>query len=34
MTTDLKVLPDGKATFVNGGVAQILDLSTNTVKPL
>jgi hypothetical protein len=34
MTTDLKVLPDGKATFVNGGVAQTLDLSTNTVKPL
>jgi hypothetical protein len=34
MTTDLKVLPDGKAMFVNGGVAQTLDLSTHTVKPL
>jgi hypothetical protein len=34
MTTDLKVLPDGKAMFVNGGVAQTLDLSTNTAKPL
>jgi hypothetical protein len=34
MTTDLKVLPDGKSMFVNGGVAQTLDLSTNTVKPL
>ena len=34
MTTDLKVLPDGKAMFVNGGVARSLDLSTNTVKPL
>ncbi len=34
MTTDLKVLPDGKATFVNGGVIYVLDISGQTVKPL
>jgi hypothetical protein len=34
MTTDLKVLPDGNAMFVNGGAAQTLDFSTNSVKPL
>ena len=34
MTTDLKVLPDGKATFVNDGVTQVLDISTQTVNPL
>jgi hypothetical protein len=34
MTTDLKVLPNGKAMFVNGGVAQTLDLSTLAVKAL
>jgi hypothetical protein len=34
MTTELTVLPDGKATFVNGGVTQLLDISTQTVKPL
>jgi hypothetical protein len=34
MTTELRVLPDGKVTFVNGGVAYVLDVSTRTVKPL
>jgi hypothetical protein len=34
MTTELTVLPDGKATFVNGGVTQLLDIATQTVKPL
>jgi hypothetical protein len=34
MTTALKVLPDGRATFVNGGVAYVLDVGTQTVKPL
>jgi hypothetical protein len=34
MTTDLKVLPSGRVTFVNGGSTQTLDLSTDTVKPL
>lgn len=34
MTKELKVLPDGKATFVNGGVASVLDISTQTAKPL
>ena len=34
MTTDLKVLPDGRATFVNSGVVQVLDTSTQAVKPL
>lgn len=34
MTTDLRTLPDGKVTFVNSGVAHVLDLSTRTVKPL
>jgi hypothetical protein len=34
MTTELKVLPDGKASFVNDGVTQVLDISTQTVKPL
>ena len=30
MTTELRVLPDGKVTFVNGGVAHVLDVSTQT----
>jgi hypothetical protein len=34
MTKELRVLPDGKATFVNGGVAHVLDISTQTMKPL
>jgi hypothetical protein len=34
MTKELRVLPDGKATFVNGGVAYVLDISTQTTKPL
>lgn len=34
MTTALKVLPDGRATFVNGGVTYVLDVGTQTVKPL
>jgi hypothetical protein len=33
-TTDLKVLPGGKATFVNGGVTYSLDISTQTAKPI
>jgi hypothetical protein len=33
-TTELKVLPDGKATIVNDGVTHLLDLNTQTVKPL
>jgi hypothetical protein len=34
MTTELRVLPNGNATFVNGGVPYVLDLGTQTVKPL
>jgi hypothetical protein len=34
MTKELKILPDGKATFVNGGVAYVLDIGTQTAKPL
>jgi hypothetical protein len=34
MTTALKVLPDGRATFVNGGATQVLDIGTQSVKPL
>lgn len=34
MTTELKVLPDGKATFVNGGVTHVMDINKQTVKPL
>jgi Tol biopolymer transport system component len=34
MTKELKVLPDGKATFMNGGMVYALDISTQTVKPL
>jgi hypothetical protein len=33
MTKELKVLPDGKATFVNDGVAQVVDISAQAVKP-
>jgi hypothetical protein len=34
MTRELKVLPDGKATFVNGGTTYLLDISTQIVKPI
>ena len=34
MTKELKILPDGNASFVNGGVAYLLDISTQTVKPI
>ena len=34
MTTELNVLPDGKATFVNGGMIYKLDIGTQTMKPL
>jgi Tol biopolymer transport system component len=33
-TTELAVLPDGKVTFVNGGVAYLLDVNSQTTKPL
>jgi hypothetical protein len=34
MTTELRVLPNGNATFENGGVAYLLDVGSQTVKPL
>jgi hypothetical protein len=34
MTKELKVLPNGKATFVNDGIAYVLDINTQTTKPL
>ena len=34
MTKELKILPDGKATFVNGGTAYVLDINTQVLKPL
>ena len=34
MTTDLKVLLDGRATFVNGGTIYVLDVTKQTVEPL
>jgi hypothetical protein len=34
MTTGLKVVPGGKATFVNGGAVYLLDISTQATKPL
>ena len=34
MTTELKVLQGGKATFVNGGMTYSLDIGTQTVKPI
>jgi hypothetical protein len=34
MTTELKVLPNGKATFVNGGTAFVLDIGTGSVKQI
>ena len=34
MTKELKLLPGGRATFVNDGVTEVLDISTQTVKPL
>jgi hypothetical protein len=34
MTTELGVLPNGKATLENGGVLYVLDIGSQTVKPL
>jgi len=34
MTTELKALPNGKASFVNSGVAYELNVSTGTVNQL
>ena len=34
MTTELKVLPGGKATFVNGGNTYLLDIRTQTEKQI
>ena len=34
MTMELKITPDGKATFSNGGVTQVLDIGAQTIKPL
>lgn len=34
MTTDLRVLPDGKATFANGGTVYVLDIGTQIARPL
>jgi len=34
VTTDLRVMPNGKAAFVNGGTAFVLDVDTQSVKPL
>jgi hypothetical protein len=34
MTKELNVLPNGKATFVNGGMAFVLDINTQSAKPL
>jgi hypothetical protein len=33
VTTDLRILPNGNATFENGGAAYVLDVSSETVKP-
>jgi Tol biopolymer transport system component len=33
-TSNLKVLPNGKATFVNGGTVYLLDIEKQTVSPL
>ena len=34
MTKELRVLPDGKASYVNGGMASVLDISAQTAKSL
>ena len=34
MTTELQVLPDGRATFANSEQEYVLDVNTKTVKPL
>jgi Tol biopolymer transport system component len=34
MTTDLRVFPNDKASFVNGGARYILDIRTQAIKPL
>ena len=33
-TKELRLLPNGKAAFVNGGTAYVLDINTQTAKPL
>jgi hypothetical protein len=33
MTKELKVLPGGKATFVNSGATYVLDIATQTANP-
>lgn len=34
MTSELRVMPTGVATFANGGVIYRLDIAAQTVKPL
>jgi hypothetical protein len=34
VTSGLKLLPNGKAFFVNGGTAYVLDIDTRTTWPL
>jgi hypothetical protein len=34
MTQELRVLTNGQAAFVNGGVPYVIDLGTQVVKPL
>jgi hypothetical protein len=34
LTNELRILPNGKAAFVNGGMAYVLDINAQTAKPL
>jgi Tol biopolymer transport system component len=34
VTRELKVLPNGRAAFVNGGMTYVLDINTQALKPL
>jgi hypothetical protein len=34
MTKELRVLPNGKATFLNDGTMYVLDIGTQELKPL
>jgi len=34
MTTDLRVVPDGRATFINGGKVYALDIAKQSIEPL